>query len=536
VVNLSDAVNEGTVDPSDFTVNGIPADSRSFSNGDLTITFTFNSTPVVNQGEQTMNIPQDAFTRQSDNQGVFEFNCTFRYDVTLLAVTDTVPPVGGTFTPPAPGSYEYDVNWNEAVDPSSVSISDLQLSGNTFATVTNVTVSPDNMTTIFTLNITFGGNLTAEIPAGAITDAFGNPNADFSGSYTVEGIEPCLWSAGPDLPFAGTRFGGVFFPANGKFYAMGGRDATNVEFTHPFEYDPVSNTWTTKAASYPDTHVSNIECAVANDSGTDYIYCVGGSEFASQTSTGRVFRYDPVADVITTVPANWTPGDNNVLPGGISVFSNKIYILGGFNINTSVTDEIWELTPNPAGWMLKNAHLLVPRAYVPTTTIGNFIYTGGGADWDGVTLQDTTDSFKYDPVADSISPIASIPRATSNTRALNFCDQMYVMGGAFNLISNEVDVYDPVSDTWSIGTPFVTARRNSATDTDGTGNIWLAGGYDASLAIIASTESFNCPISPCGAPTPTPTPTPTATPTPPPSPTPRETRTPRPRPTPHPRP
>src|SRR5207249_5804648 len=38
VVNLSDAVNESSVQPSDFTVNGIAADSDSFSNGDLTIT------------------------------------------------------------------------------------------------------------------------------------------------------------------------------------------------------------------------------------------------------------------------------------------------------------------------------------------------------------------------------------------------------------------------------------------------------------------------------------------------------------------
>jgi hypothetical protein len=188
VVNLSDAVNENTVEPGDFTVNGTAADSVTFQNGDLTITFTFDSSPVVDQGEQTMHIPQDAFTRQSDNQGVFEFNCTFRYDATLLEVTDTVPPVGGTFTPPAPGSYQYDVNWNEDVDPSSVSTSDLQLSGNTGATVTNVSVN--GSTTTFTLNITFGGNLTAHIAAGAITDTFGNPNADFSGNYTVGGCPP----------------------------------------------------------------------------------------------------------------------------------------------------------------------------------------------------------------------------------------------------------------------------------------------------------------------------------------------------------
>ena len=76
-VNLSDAVNESSVQPSDFTVNGIAANSVSFSNGDLTITFTFNTSPVTTQGVQTMHIPADAFTRQSDGMGNFEFMCTF---------------------------------------------------------------------------------------------------------------------------------------------------------------------------------------------------------------------------------------------------------------------------------------------------------------------------------------------------------------------------------------------------------------------------------------------------------------------------
>ena len=188
VVNLSDAVNEGTVDPSDFTVNGTPSDQEPlFANGDTQITFGFSTSPVT-VGQNTMHIPQDAFTRQSDNQGIFEFQCTFRYTQQQLAVTDTDPPVGGTFTPPAPGTYTYDVNWNNPVDPTSVSTSDLQLSGNTGATVTNVEViAPDNTTTRFTLNIPFGGSLTAHIAAGAITDTFGNPNADFSGNYTVDG-------------------------------------------------------------------------------------------------------------------------------------------------------------------------------------------------------------------------------------------------------------------------------------------------------------------------------------------------------------
>ncbi len=355
----------------------------------------------------------------------------------------------------------------------------------------------------------------------------------------------CSWGAGADMPVAGIRFSGVFFPANGKFYAMGGRDMQTggTEFTNPFEYDPVSNSWTTKAATYPDALVSNTECAVANDSGTDYIYCVGGSQSSSQTETGRVFRYDPVADVITTVAANWPPGDSSTIPGGITVFNNTIYILGGFDVLNNVsTDQIWAFTPNPAGWELKGATLPVPLGYIPTCTIGSLIYTGGG--FDAATATDQTNSFVYDPVADSISTIASIPRPSSDTRGLNFCNQFYVVGGGgFPTYFNEVDIYDPVSNTWSLGTPFVTARRNSANDTDGTNNIWLAGGIDENLGSLASTEIFNCPTSPCG-PSPTPTPTPTATatasatPTTTPTATPggRTTPTPRPRPTPPPRP
>ena len=68
----------------------------------------------------------------------------------------------------------------------------------------------------------------------------------------------CSWAAGPDMPMADTRSVGVFFPANGKFYAMGGRDVNNVELPNPFEYDPASNSWTTKSATYPDAFTNNM--------------------------------------------------------------------------------------------------------------------------------------------------------------------------------------------------------------------------------------------------------------------------------------
>jgi plastocyanin len=360
------------------------------------------------------------------------------------------------------------------------------------------------------------------------------------------GCAPSGWSAGGNLPFAGVRFAGVYFQANGKFYAMGGRDATDVEFTNPFEYDPVTNMWTTKSATYPDAFTNNMGCGVLAESGTPYIYCAGGSNFASQTTSGRVFRYDPVTDSISVVAAPWPDGDLNILPGGFTVFNNKLYILGGFDINVTVTDRIWEFTP-PTSWVQKSAHLPVPRCYIPTATIGNLIYTGGGDDFPG-SLVDTTDSFKYDPVADSITTITSIPRVSSNTRGLNLNGQMWVLGGEFPTPVNEVDIYDPGTNTWSLGPAMLVPRRNFATDTDGTSRIWAAGGYDDTGVANITMEILSQCVTPSPTPTATPTATvtatatPTATTTPPPSPTPsvtvppRTTPTPRPRPTPPPRP
>jgi len=370
----------------------------------------------------------------------------------------------------------------------------------------------------------------------------------------------CSWAAGPTMPNPGTRMVGVFFPANGKFYAMGGRmsDSAGSEFTHPLEYDPVANAWTTKSATYPDTHVNNMACGVLTDAGTPYIYCVGGSQVTVVGTVDRVFRYNPVTDVISAVAAPWPGTLGMVLPGGFTVFNNKLYILGGFDTVTNGgqgTNQIWEFTPSPAAWVQKPTVLPVPLGYIPTTTIGSLIYTGGGSDITAGVLTDTTNSFVYNPVANTISTIASIPRATAETRALNFCNNMYVMGGGRTAPnpSNEVDVYDPVANTWSLGQPFVNARRNFPTATDGTNHIWLSGGYGSDgVTVLDSMEIFSCPVSPCGSPSPTPTATVTASATPTATATatasatatatatataaPRSTPTPRPRPTPPPRP
>jgi hypothetical protein len=55
-----------------------------------------------------------------------------------------------------------------------------------------VSVINGDMTAEFTINITtiFSGTLTVTLPAGAITDQFGNPNAAFTGTYQYVGTAP----------------------------------------------------------------------------------------------------------------------------------------------------------------------------------------------------------------------------------------------------------------------------------------------------------------------------------------------------------
>jgi len=242
-------------------------------------------------------------------------------------------------------------------------------------------------------------------------------------------------------------------------------------------------------------------CGVLTNAGTPYIYCVGGSAAGQTTATARVFFYNPVTDTLTTLTAgdNW-PGDaaGTILPGGFAVANNKLYTLGGFNINVASTNQIWQFDPTAgigSKW-LQEVNTPEGIMYAPTCAIGGIIYVGGASDFSGGTVIDTANSFSFNPGTNAIGTIAPIPRATGETRALNFNGKMLVMGGgrvAPNP-SNEVDAYDPGTNTWTVNSPvpaFMTARRNFATDTNGTTNIWLAGGYDVTgVTPLSSTEVF----------------------------------------------
>ena len=186
VINFSDPIAPASLSPGVLVVNGKPATGDSLSADHKTATFTFTVNPVTSQGLQTMAIAANAVYQDGDpTSGNAAFNATFHYALQPLLVSSTSPAAGSTLL--LPGPFTINVTYNQAVDPASVKTSDLVLSGAPGGVVTSATVLPGNTTVRFTLDgFTTDGPLSLEIPAGAITDAFGDPGPAFSTSYVVD--------------------------------------------------------------------------------------------------------------------------------------------------------------------------------------------------------------------------------------------------------------------------------------------------------------------------------------------------------------
>src|SRR5262249_16616197 len=129
---------------------------------------------------QTMTMAAGAITRLSDGGPLFALNRTFYYDAVPLTVVGTTPTDGSLVTIPLT---TLDVQFNEAINAASIDAADLALSQGTV-----VSAAALNATTVrYTLSgVTVEGTLNFTVAGGALTDVFGNPNATYSGSYTLD--------------------------------------------------------------------------------------------------------------------------------------------------------------------------------------------------------------------------------------------------------------------------------------------------------------------------------------------------------------
>ena len=67
-LTFNEPIVPSSIQAADFTVDGTPADGDYQSPDDTTIYYTFTSSPVINQGLETMELPADSVIGANDGQ------------------------------------------------------------------------------------------------------------------------------------------------------------------------------------------------------------------------------------------------------------------------------------------------------------------------------------------------------------------------------------------------------------------------------------------------------------------------------------
>lgn len=266
---------------------------------------------------------------------------------------------------------------------------------------------------------------------------------------------------------------------NGKIYVMGGFDFPNFDVsTLMLEYDPLSDSWTTKAPM-PSGRLQLTAAAVNNK-----IYAIGGD---NNSHIAIVEEYDPLTDSWTTKSSMPTARRD---PSS-AVANGKIYVMGGLDDSFNVSAAMEEYDPNTDSWTTK-APMLTPRRLLAAATVNGKIYAIGGLDFtnDNNPINIVATVEEYDPLTNSWTTKAPMPTAREQHAAAEVNDKIYVVGGFFDGVRlATVEEYDPLTDSWATKTSMPTARRLLAA-AEVNGKIYAIGGNDNSNTSLATLEEY----------------------------------------------
>jgi N-acetylneuraminic acid mutarotase len=278
------------------------------------------------------------------------------------------------------------------------------------------------------------------------------------------------WTQKADMPTARGIAGSAV--VDGKIYVIGGAPVSMGITAVVEEYDPATDTWT-RRADMPTARQGL--CAAAVDG---IIYAIGGWSPGADSST--VEAYDPVTD-------RWTrkadmPTERTL--AAIAVVDEIIYAIGG---NTSVVGAPWVASvveaydPATDTWTRK-ADMPTARYHAAACVLDGRIYVFGGATKWGrasgdYSLVPTVEV--YDPVTDTWTQASDMPRIRMAHSASTVDGEMYIIGGGEPegdvLLISTVDVYDPATDAWTTAADFPNPRgEHTAAIVDG--RIYTIGG------------------------------------------------------------
>ena len=121
MLDLTYAADPATVQASDLTVNGRPADSVTLAADGPSAAFHFDAPMVTEQGRYRVHVDAGAFTRASDGQPVGAYDGWFAYDVAVGEVVSVTPAERPIVIPdPVTQTVDIDVRFSEPIDPASI--------------------------------------------------------------------------------------------------------------------------------------------------------------------------------------------------------------------------------------------------------------------------------------------------------------------------------------------------------------------------------------------------------------------------------
>jgi N-acetylneuraminic acid mutarotase len=288
------------------------------------------------------------------------------------------------------------------------------------------------------------------------------------------------WTRKSDMPTA--RVGVSTCVVDGKIYAVGGAESSDVFLSTVEEYDPATDTWTRK------TDMPTVRSSAATSVVNGKIYVMGGAPGRAIT-TPTVEEYDPATDT-------WTKKAD--MPTSRSFFSasvvkGKIYAVGGWTEipERLVLSTVEEYDPATNTWTRK-ADMPAPRGLLSTSVVDGRIYAIGGV----LCSEDATCPHvfpvpavstveEYDPVTDTWTRKADMPTARKGPGTCVVDGKIYAIGGSTGadappvdptgFILSTVEEYNPATDTWTTKIDMPTPRTLLSTSVVN-GKIYAIGG------------------------------------------------------------
>ena len=133
--------------------------------------------------------------------------------------------------------------------------------------------------------------------------------------------------------------------------------------------------------------------------------------------------------------------------------NGKVYVLGGYDETTMSTPTVEVYDPATDTWAFAHPLPFAVNHNAAAVAAGRLYSFGAGAG----------ETFVYDANANSWSSRASSHYVHGGTAAVGVInDKIYVAGGIGTPIQRELEVYDPVANTWTVKAPMGVSRNHCA--------------------------------------------------------------------------